>query len=173
MDLHPIFVHFPVALFTLYAVLELLPLEGRWGEGYFYVKFAFLLIGAVTSVAAYISGSIVGEMIESGPLHDVVELHAFFAGTTIILACVALILFLLRIVLEKRTTALSVFTLRLLPLASLERVSWFTSRSCAVFFAVLLLGAVTVTGGLGGSIVYGPDADPFVRFLYHAFGLPS
>lgn len=35
--------------------------------------------------------------------------------------------------------------------------------------AALGLVAITITGGLGASIVYGPDVDPVVHFIYSLF----
>jgi len=37
----------------------------------------------------------------------------------------------------------------------------------AIVLALAGLVAITVTGGLGGAIVYGPDADPFFKLVYH------
>jgi hypothetical protein len=35
-----------------------------------------------------------------------------------------------------------------------------------IFLAILGLMCVTITGGLGGVMVFGPDADPFFKPIY-------
>jgi hypothetical protein len=43
---------------------------------------------------------------------------------------------------------------------------FITEPPVATLLALLGLAAVTVTGAMGGSLVYGPDVDPFVKILY-------
>jgi hypothetical protein len=38
-----------------------------------------------------------------------------------------------------------------------------------VGLSILGLAAITVTGALGASIVYGPNIDPFVHYIYRLF----
>lgn len=37
------------------------------------------------------------------------------------------------------------------------------------FLALIGLIAITMTGALGGAIVYGPNVDPVVKFVYSLF----
>ena len=56
MNLHPIFVHFPIALFTLYALLECARFKKLQEQTYYFYLKAFLVItGGLASSAAYIT----------------------------------------------------------------------------------------------------------------------
>lgn len=171
MDLHPIFVHFPVALISLFAVLELVPLEKKLGKNYFFTKFTFLFFGVFLSIPAYMTGGIAGEVVERGPLHNVVELHGFFAGTTIVVAIVLLLIYAVRFGLEYRDTLSGKCVSHFIPERVLTMTRPCTARGIVVFLAVALLLLVTITGALGGSMVYGPDVDPIAKVLYKIFGL--
>lgn len=171
MDLHPIFVHFPVALITLFALFEILPLEKKFGKMYFISKFLFLCLGVLMSIPAYLSGGVAEEAIEHGPLHDVVELHAFFAGATMVVAIVLLVIYKLRFALEYPETLVGRCIVRYVPGRVLEHLRPLTARGFAVFLALALLVLITVTGALGGSMVYGPGVDPIAKMLYKVFGL--
>lgn len=43
------------------------------------------------------------------------------------------------------------------------------SNPLAIVLALLGLGALMITGALGGAITYGPDADPIVSIVYKIF----
>lgn len=171
MDLHPIFVHFPVALITLFALFEILPLEKKFGKMYFVTKFLFSCLGVLMSIPAYLSGGVAEEAIEHGPLHDVVELHGFFAGATIVVAIALLVIYKLRFALQYPETFVGRYVVRYVPARILEQLRPLTARGFAVFLAIVLLVLITVTGALGGSMVYGPDIDPIAKVLYKVFDL--
>lgn len=57
MDIHPVTVHFPIALLTVYGLMELvwskrLKKEQAW----FYVKASFLILGVISAYAALSTG---------------------------------------------------------------------------------------------------------------------
>ena len=172
MDLHPIFVHFPVALITLFAVLEILPLEKKFGMPYVFTKFAFLLLGVLMSIPAYITGGIVGEAMERGPLRDVVELHSTFATATIVVAAVLFVLYLIRFGLLYSETMIGRSVVKILPQKLLYALRPLVVRGVVVILSLVLLLLITGTGALGGSMVYGANIDPIATFLYKLFGLP-
>ncbi len=165
------FVHFPIALFTFYAILEILPFEKKVGKGYFYIKLFLLTAGAVMSVPTYISGSVAGEGIENGPMGLVVAYHAFFAGGAIVSACVLGVLYLIRLRQEYPETVVGKILLRYVPDFVPRVLRLLLSRGFMVFGATLVLFFVTITGALGGSLVYGPDADPLIRLVYKVLNL--
>src|SRR5574343_414907 len=79
MNIHPIFVHFPIALLTVYAVLELIRFNKITNQIYwFYVKASILFTG---TIGAFVSLS-TGEMAEESvvkELQSLVEVHSTFA----------------------------------------------------------------------------------------------
>ena len=171
MDIHPILVHFPVALLTIYALMEVLPLENKFGRTYFNIKFAFLIIGVVASFPAYWTGGFAGESVEHGPLGKIVEYHAVFAGATMVTGIVMLVAYLAKLKSIYSMSKYGVAYDKYVPAIIARLFGLFTNRGFMVFASILLLIFVTITGGLGGSLVYGPDADPFVRFLYRILNL--
>ena len=57
MDLHPIIVHFPVALLTLYGIFELFSVRRIARKPYwFYVKAVLVIFGALGALAAWLTG---------------------------------------------------------------------------------------------------------------------
>jgi len=57
MNVHPIFVHFPIALLTIYALLELIQFKKvtSWNP-WFYIKASFVVFGAIGTYAALFTG---------------------------------------------------------------------------------------------------------------------
>jgi uncharacterized membrane protein len=148
MELHPIFVHFPVALLTIYAVLELIRFKKITSKPYwFHVKAFFVIFGAMGAIAAFMTGPDEAKMIRIG------QLHAEFATGTLI---VFLIIGLAYAFEWFRPSKYSLFIMRpyiIIPLA---------------FIGLVL---VTITGGLGGAMVHGTHADPFMAPILKLLGV--
>jgi uncharacterized membrane protein len=97
MNLHPIFVHFPIALLTLYAGLEVvrLPILTRqtW---YFYAKAVLVIAGALGAIPTVITGLIVGEGLENDlVIGKIVQMHEKFAFASLVVFGVLAIIYLL------------------------------------------------------------------------------
>ncbi len=148
MDLHPIFVHFPVALLTVYAVLELIRFEKVTSRPYwFHVKAIFAIFGSLGAIAAYATGN------DHGAHSALGQMHVTFATTTLIIFCIIGFSYLLE---WFKPSKYSLFVMRpyiIIPLA------------------VLGLVAVTITGGLGGALVYGTHFDPFMAPIFKLLGV--
>jgi uncharacterized membrane protein len=175
MNIHPVLVHFPIALFTVYAVLELIRFKKINNQPYwFYVKGVLAITAAAGAGAAYLFGDIAKEAIRNGAVktvlvnsHQVIELHETWAKASLIisilLAAAYLCLWL------NKYNAIEKLPGQFLKL--IWRMGTGLSRffvETPTIFAMVILGliAITVTGALGGAIVYGPDADPIVRMIY-------
>lgn len=166
MNLHPLVVHFPIALLTVYAVLEVcrLPVITRQ-QWWFYTKAILLIAGSIGTFAALQTGEMDAEGFRGTPTMALVQLHATFAqGTTFVFALLTaayLIEWLQREAISQR-------------LPETLRESWnaLITLERTIFIApILIAGAIlgflllTVTGALGGALVYGTDTDPIVKFV--------
>ncbi len=173
MNLHPIFVHFPIALLTIYAILELLRFKKLIALSYwFYIKATLVIVGSASSILALITGNIAEEGIPPGTLRDIVEIHSTFAlSTLIIFGILALIYIVVWIDRENLGSRIA-----LSPMGEAwNNIVKFAHRMFGSPFmpimAIFGLIIITITGALGGSIVYGPETDPLVKLIYKLFGL--
>lgn len=150
MDFHPLLVHFPIALFITYAFVELCSTTSLRQKEW-WLKLRLFLVWA--GVAAAIPTIAAGLMAEDGALargipQNVIEMHETFATVG---AGVFLFLGLVRALEIKHKFPLL--------------VRYFGNRAVSSIFAILGIVCITITGGLGAYMVFGPDVDPFVRFI--------
>ena len=82
LDLHPIIVHFPIALLVVSVFLSWLSLRGEQYQ-YQQTTWIMLLIGALATIPATITGIISHFPYEATDLHDAIEQHQLtgFAAT--------------------------------------------------------------------------------------------
>ena len=157
MNIHPIFVHFPIALFSVYAVCECLRFGRlRRSAGWRTVKIALLGFGVVGAVAALITGDMAGDMMGRSAL---IEAHGAWAAASVWifgLLCAAYAV----------PDLARYFRFRWAENAFMRMVRRFEGSLLTVIAALVGLVAITVAGALGGAIVYGPDIDPVVHFIY-------
>jgi uncharacterized membrane protein len=132
MPLHPVFVHFPIALlvaaWVLYILFFFRVAEKPWG----FPAYIALLAGTVMLIPALISGSIAEELVEkNSPAHEVVSNHEI-AGY--VLAWLAVML---------------------TGWASWRQKSWKRSEA-GMFLGLLslLVAILFYAGSLGGELVY-------------------
>ncbi len=164
MDLHPIFVHFPIAFFTLYSALEIIP----WSKlqekvEYFWLKFGILIAGVLSAPVTLMSGDAASEGFEVGKLSRLVETHEALAQLTVIVYVVILVL-----------SGARILTLINHPLiANQPTVNKFVTllnkinqRYVLAILALIGLILITVTGALGGAIAFGLGVDPLADYFY-------
>jgi len=172
MTIHPLFVHFPIALFTLYALAELLRIERLRREAWWlYLKTALVVLGTCGAAASLLAGEHDEGLLGRGAaIRQIVELHSTLAYTTTgvfgIVALIYLVVAVMRGGTFHETPAARDLLLRLSSLANRYINSWF-----APLIALIGLALITITGALGGSLVYGRDADPMITLVYKLFGL--
>ncbi|MFA5997931.1 MAG: DUF2231 domain-containing protein [Candidatus Paceibacterota bacterium] len=177
MNIHPLFVHFPIGLLVAYSVLELgaylFPALRR--QAWLFPVNAFLLfVGILAAFATLVTGDMAEELIETAgdPNGALVETHSSFAATTTLLYLVLAAAYLNRIFDRKGWFTLVIGTNRFLAwgwnvkkyLAHLILDTWLLP-----VLALIALIGMTITGGLGAAIVYGPNVDPLVSFIYQLF----
>ena len=160
MNFHVVVVHFPVALLTCYAALEMSGLFKMFRtEFWTKVKALCVVGGAFFSIVAFQTG----EAIEHYFPGRLVETHAFFANNTIRLFTLLSLAYLLQIG----------YLLKKLP-TWLQKTGAFMSNILKGQYLMAILGALglfllTVTGALGGALAHGPDIDPMVSIIYRTF----
>ena len=176
MNLHPIFVHFPIALLTVYALMELVRYRKITNQPYwFYAKGLFLLIGGLGALAALFTGDMARGAVEQGTFQpavanfrQVVSMHENFADLSIaifgILAVSYLFLWLQRL---NFSTSLEKYGMQTVWNFLLAIAHFFVETRLVLFMALAGLVCITITGGLGGIMVYGPSADPFFGVIYN------
>lgn len=156
MDLHPIFVHFPIALLSVYVAVEVVRIpkvvRASW---WFPLKSILVIIGSAASVVTFFSGWLLKQAAEQhGTVSNVLIQHDHFALYTVIvfgILAVAHVMVLLR----------QYFNAQIMRLAESILQPWVV-----IPLAILGLILITITGSLGGAMVYGPDVDPIVKFIY-------
>ncbi len=133
-NLHPLFVHFPIALFLLVPLIDLISIIRR--EGWYHrASLLVLFLGVLSAAAAATTGLMAADTVPhpSDVVRSLLETHETFALTTLGVA-VAILLWRLA-VLRKQTRGMLV----------------------AILAAeiVLLGGLVAATGYFGGELVFG------------------
>lgn len=162
MNLHPILVHFPIALLTVYAVMELLRFKKLTSQPYWwYCKALFVIIGATSAVAARQSGELIKDEFLQTKFGPVVEVHGSFATYTTIYFVIIGLIFVAAWLFRARAQFANY-------LPGVEQISIFTDSSFMIPLALIGLFAISITGALGGIIAFGPDIDPLTKFLYQS-----
>lgn len=168
MDLHPLIVHFPIALLTLYTFCELARFKKlRDNQSWLFFKSALVVLGVLGAGAALGTGETARHI--NHPTRELVSAHERFAQiTTFLFALLAAnyaLIFLERI-LASRT---SDFFVGILRTVSRIRIVIF-SAPAVIVVALMGFAALVATGALGGLMVYGPTADPLTSFFNSIFG---
>ena len=168
MDIHPIIVHFPVAFLTIYGIAELVRFSFVTRQSYwFYVKGVLVIVGSVSSLGALWTGEQIAEQVEDIP--RIMQLHSMFAQATVwIFGVVALAYFVTWL---QRGSPEAISRLGIMGVVFQKYSSFVMRPSILVVFALLGLAAVTITGGLGGAMVYGLDFDPLMKPVFKFLGL--
>ncbi len=170
MNIHPILVHFPIALMTIYAVAEIVSIKKFKDTVYwFYVKATLVITGTLFAFLSLGTGDSAEELVK----HDVrplVNMHANFAATSTwifgFLAVVYLVSWISKSKYNEKLVASKFSKIWNIKVKIADKIlnSYFP-----IILAIVGLITITITGALGGAIVYGPDVDPIVNFIYHLF----
>lgn len=141
--LHPLVVHFPIALLLvapLFAVLALLPKVGR---GFALATVVLLVLGTVTAYVSVESGEAAGGLVVRTPeINAVLAEHASLAGVVRVLYTIVTLAY-----------AAIVIGLPLLPRKIPAAIPLATQSACVL---AMLAGAMVLanTGHLGGRLVH-------------------
>lgn len=159
-NVHPLFVHFPIALLTVYSVLEMIRFNKIRKQPYwFYVKAVLVILGALSAYVAAYFGDIAEHLITDKSTRPLIHMHSTWAEVTIVIYSVLGIGYLIGWV-EKIGWSWS----------PLSKLRWLIINTPLVWLLALAgLIAILITGSLGGAVVYGTGNDPVTDFIYHLF----
>lgn len=169
MNIHPLFVHFPIAFLTIYAVIELLSTTAllqrqRWLLG---TKQFLLFVGTVAAFVTLQTGELAEHALGDRSLAPLVETHAFFASAATYLFLGLSLIYLFQWA-HSRAWFESRVPLFLKKITTLYS-KIFDHRAVIVLGALAGIVTIVITGALGGAIVYGPSVDPIVSLVYGLF----
>lgn len=181
-DYHPIIVHMPVAFLTVYALLEILTAcFVRFNtKTIFYIKCFLVFAGMIGVSGALATGEVASYLNRDSVPRSILHAHEEWAEFTAGFFWIPIIIYVVMTLSYERSyfeakmvswfgqqkfiTTIFNFSKKVSSL--IERNRWLL-----VVVAVVGLITVTVTGALGGAMVYGPNADPFIETVISLLGL--
>jgi uncharacterized membrane protein len=163
MNVHPIFVHFPIALLTLYALIELarFPILERM-QSLQNTKLFLLFVGTLAVLPTLVAGKLAQWSLDvpSGShTAEVIRIHSYFALSTAIVFSILSIAYCSKLYLDHHNQSANNLVIKLATITKIQPLVLMLA-----FIGVVL---IFITGTLGGTIVYGPDLDPITRFVNH------
>lgn len=173
MNIHPLFVHFPIALFSVYVLIELFRIEAVQRASWILpIKTILLVAGSIGAELSLITGEsaehVVGK--ENPALRSLIELHATTAGIATALFAVVGLAYCIA---WFQTTAWAQRSFGTYGEKIRSIAYWYSAHILTPWIVLVLacvgMIAITIAGGLGGAIVYGPSVDPIVAFIYKLF----
>ncbi len=163
MNYHPLFVHFPIAFWTMYCLAEFIRAKKVTGLSYwFYIKGVMVTIGTIMAIPTFLSGKIIAGLFPE----SLVEVHFRFVLLTIIVFSLITLSYLITWV-EKDFYS-KVKSIDCWLKISVLNTNIFRPRMKIIMAAIGFL-LITITGALGGIIAFGPDTDPLTQLIYVLF----
>lgn len=166
-NIHPLFVHFPIAFLLLYSLIRILPFERLVPSlSWRHIQQVLLLAGVLGAFLSNTTGELAEHLVR--PEEALVEMHAFFALASTWIYGLLLggeILFTLNPYLSKKFPLGGLATL----LIKIENL--LTNRTLTLVLAIVGVVAISLTGLLGGVMVYGTSADPLAPVILKILGL--
>jgi uncharacterized membrane protein len=153
---HPIVVHFPIALLTLYSLFELISIRKLQEKHYwFYMKALLVITGFLGAIAALFTGLLsAGQRIGVDAL---LALHLRFGIAALVIFGFIALLYILA-----WFGGAKVF---------LITSKFLFNRGVMIPLALAGLLAVVITGGIGGAMVYGVGFNPLMTPFFNYFNL--
>ncbi len=166
-NIHPIIVHFPIALLVLYSCIKLLPLQRLFPNfGWKSVEQVLLVVGLIGSFAAMASGDVAENLVR--PPYDLVEAHEHFASFSILMYGL-LLAGEISFVINRKFSYIKSFSLVTIIFRLAEKI--LTHPALVFLLALAGLVGMFMTGLLGGVLVHGMTADPLAPILLPLLGI--
>lgn len=165
-NIHPIFVHFPIALLTIYSLIRVIPVarwmpQVKWRD----IERVLLAIGVLGAFAGLATGETAEHL--THPNHQLVEMHALFASLSTWLYGALLTGEAVAIYNVRSWAIRFPFVTNITRL--LERI--LCNETLSILIAFVALISIGITGLLGGVMVYGISADPLATVVLRLFGI--
>jgi uncharacterized membrane protein len=159
-NLHPLFVHFPIALLVVYSCIKIIPFE-RWFSRVAWkdIQRALLFFGLLGASAALFTGETAEHLTQ--PNVGLVSMHSLFATIATSIYGALFAGELCAVFHQYIARTLSVRYMRIISLFEIIFVTSIYSRILAVCGFI----ALSITGVLGGVMVYGLSADPIAPLI--------
>lgn len=166
LNIHPFVVHMPIGLLSLYTLLEVISIKKLQSLPYwFFVKAVLVIFGSFGTYAALFTGSLAAG--ESKTL--LVEVHSDFAVLTTIVYTILALAYLLTWFKDKINFILENTKFKKVWIL-VDSTRGFVMRRLVLFFlSIVGFVLISITGALGGAMVYGPEIDPMVKIIYDLF----
>lgn len=160
-NIHPLVVHFPLALLILYSLLEFIFFK-KAREKLFITKAILVILGTISIFVAREAGELAAKGFTNGSLQNVLTLHQTFSLISLYIFLILSASYILMII--RRTNSNLSQAKLVLSLHAFASNPFFL-----MLFALLGLFAITITGAMGGILVWGEANDPFAQIIYNFF----
>lgn len=165
MDLHPIFIHFPIALLTLYSFCEVVKRFTK-GPHWMHMRAFLVITGTIGAFAGLATGEQAEHLFSNRSLHGVLEIHSLLATTTTWAYAVLAVSYV--IVLSQKTAFMKALeNIMKKPVSVASNIATTILKTpVAPVLATLAFISLSMVGALGAILVYGPDFDPMTQFIH-------
>jgi uncharacterized membrane protein len=167
-NIHPILVHFPIAMLFMYSVIKIMPFK-KWFPAVAWrdIERVLLVIGVLGAYAALASGETAENSIRLN--RQLIEVHALFATLATWIYAALLVGEIAAIMNAKHYQYKQRFQWISPIVHFLERI--LCNKRFSYVFALIGFIAISVTGILGGVLAYGLSADPIAPYLIKILGI--
>ncbi|MCX6753094.1 MAG: hypothetical protein NTW62_01995 [Candidatus Nomurabacteria bacterium] len=169
-NIHPIFVHFPIALLFIYSIIKVLPVK-KWLPDIAWVQIerALLFFGVGGAFLSLGTGDMGEHLYRSK--RQLIEIHSTFAGIATFLYGALLFGEIVSVLNNSYQNIISKIKSEKIKGLLIKLEDVLCHKNFSKILAILGFIAIFVTGILGGAIVYGTTADPIAGFILNIFGL--
>ena len=165
MNIHPIIIHFPIALLVVYSLLEMVSIfSWKWVPSLKVTKQFLLFVWTIWVFFALQTWDLASDIWEYPK--NLVHEHERRANISYILYIVLSVYYLLTF--EFVQNLLQKVHKNIVPLIKKIQEQKYISIIVATL-ATLWIIALTITWALGGAISHWPDTDPIVKIIYNIF----
>lgn len=169
LNIHPIFVHFPIALLSVYVLLEVLRFKVVSKQSYiFYLKAIFVIFGTIGAGFALLTGKIAEELVNEDVSY-LVHVHQIWAILSSLIFGIIALCYFVAWINKDFPGFLAKYKNNLIWKILLKLSDNILKSPLIIILALIGFVAITITGALGGIIVYGQNSDPFAQFIYTLF----